>query len=346
MRFRLPVGVLGLALIALLRSATPAAALEECRLLRQPDIQGDRIVFVYAGDLWTVTRAGGLAGASPRTRARSCSRSSRPTAGPSPSPAEYDGNTDAYTMPVEGGEPTRLTWHPLPDQVAEWYPDGKAILLRSRRASAMQRYDRFFKVPARGRLRGDAAAAHGRLRLALARRRPDRLRLALLRQPHLEALPGRRRPADLDLRLPAERLGEDHRLARARRVADVARATRSTTPPTAAGARSTSGPTTSTRRPTARSRSSTSTTSSGRASAPTPSCSRTAASSTSSTCRARSSRSCRSSSPTTSPAPAPSTATSRGGSPTSTSRPRPSARCSRRAATCSPCRPRRATCAT
>src|SRR5689334_17930620 len=34
--------------------AAPAFALEECRLLRQPDIQGDRIVFVYAGDLWTV----------------------------------------------------------------------------------------------------------------------------------------------------------------------------------------------------------------------------------------------------------------------------------------------------
>src|SRR5262245_43062121 len=42
--------------------ASPAlAALEECRLLRQPDIQGDRIVFVYGGDLWTVARSGGVA---------------------------------------------------------------------------------------------------------------------------------------------------------------------------------------------------------------------------------------------------------------------------------------------
>ncbi|HET6371893.1 MAG TPA: hypothetical protein VFG76_01205, partial [Candidatus Polarisedimenticolia bacterium] len=51
-----------LALLSVLAFITPAAALEECRLLRQPDIQGDRIVFVYAGDLWTVPRAGGLAG--------------------------------------------------------------------------------------------------------------------------------------------------------------------------------------------------------------------------------------------------------------------------------------------
>src|ERR1041385_6973703 len=64
--------------------------------------------------------------------------------------AEYDGNVDAFTIPAEGGEPTRLTWHPSSDQVAEWYPDGKTILLRSRRASAIQRFDRFFTVAAAG----------------------------------------------------------------------------------------------------------------------------------------------------------------------------------------------------
>src|SRR5207247_266020 len=50
----------------------------------------------------------------------------------------------------EGGEPVRLTWHPDIDVVAEWYPDGKSILIRSRRASAIQRFDRFFQVPAAG----------------------------------------------------------------------------------------------------------------------------------------------------------------------------------------------------
>src|SRR5204862_1763493 len=64
--------------------------------------------------------------------------------------AEYDGNFDAYTVPAEGGEPVRLTWHPDADQVAAWYPDGGSILLRSQRASAMRRFDRFFKVPAKG----------------------------------------------------------------------------------------------------------------------------------------------------------------------------------------------------
>ena len=262
MRFRLPVGVLGFALIALLRSATPAAALEECRLLRQPDIQGDRIVFVYAGDLWTRRRAPAASPrASPRTRASSCSRSSRPTAGPSRSPREYDGNTDAYTVPVEGGEPTRLTWHPRRRPGGRVVPGRQgdpAALARAPRA--MQRFDRFFKVPAARRLRGDAAAAHGRLRLALARRRADRLRLALLRQPHLEALHAAATPRDLGLRLRGGTRRRRSPTGPAPTSGRCGTGARSTTPPTAAGAPPTCGPTTSTRRRTARSRSSTSTT--------------------------------------------------------------------------------------
>ena len=46
MRTRLLSAVVGLVLVALSRFAAPAAALEECRLLRQPDVQGDRIVAV------------------------------------------------------------------------------------------------------------------------------------------------------------------------------------------------------------------------------------------------------------------------------------------------------------
>ena len=120
MRFRVLIGVLGLALASLARFASSAAALEECRLLRQPDIQGDKIVFVYAGDLWTVPRTGGTA-----TRLTSYEGSElfprfSPDGKTVAFTGQYDGNTDVYTIPVEGGEPTRLTWHPATDQVVEW----------------------------------------------------------------------------------------------------------------------------------------------------------------------------------------------------------------------------------
>ena len=150
MRFRLLAGVLALALGSLLRFTTPACALEECRLLRQPDIQGDRIVFVYAGDLWTVARSGGVAERLTSSDGVELFPKFSPDGRTVAFTAEYDGNLDAFAIPVEGGEPTRLTWHPSPDQVAEWYPDGKSILLRSRRASALQRFDRFLRVPAQG----------------------------------------------------------------------------------------------------------------------------------------------------------------------------------------------------
>jgi tricorn protease len=128
----------------------PAAALEECRLMRMPDIQGDRIVFVYAGDLWTVARAGGTAQRLTTHEGLELFPKLSPDGNTVAFTAEYDGNTDAYTIPVTGGEPKRLTFHPGVDQVAEWYPDGKSILIRSARASNIQRYDRFFKLPVTG----------------------------------------------------------------------------------------------------------------------------------------------------------------------------------------------------
>lgn len=140
-----------LALVACLLALSPvSAALEECRLLRQPDVSGGTIVFVYGGDLWTVPRAGGVA--SRLTTHEGIERFPKfsPDGKTIAFTAEYDGNLDVFAVPAEGGEPKRLTWHPYTDQVAEWYPDGKSILLRSSRASAIQRFQRFFRVPAEG----------------------------------------------------------------------------------------------------------------------------------------------------------------------------------------------------
>ena len=139
---------IGLVISAL--ASSPAAALEECRLLRQPDIEGNTIVFVYAGDLWKVSRSGGVASRLTTHEGVEQFPKLSPEGKTVAFTAEYDGNVDAYVVPVEGGEPARLTWHPGPDQVAEWYPDGKSILLRSPRASSILRYSRFLRVPATG----------------------------------------------------------------------------------------------------------------------------------------------------------------------------------------------------
>ncbi|MFC1783146.1 PDZ domain-containing protein [Planctomycetota bacterium] len=119
------------------------AAQQGTRLLHQPDISQDNIVFVYAGDLWTVSVAGGQA---TRLTAHIGTESS-----PKFSPdgkwvafsGEYDGNNDVYIIPNEGGEPKRLTFHPGGDSVQGWTPDGERVLFSSGRAHPNRRAQLF-----------------------------------------------------------------------------------------------------------------------------------------------------------------------------------------------------------
>jgi tricorn protease len=129
--------------------ARPAAA-EEGRLLRTPDIHGDQVVFVYAGDLWTVNRAGGEAMRLTVHDGLERLPKFSPDGQWIAFTGVYDGNPDVYVMPATGGEPRRLTFHPGNDEVVEWSPDGKEVYFRSRRLSPTYRYNRMFHVPVTG----------------------------------------------------------------------------------------------------------------------------------------------------------------------------------------------------
>src|SRR5262249_18996981 len=56
-----------------------------------------------------------------------------------------------YVVPVEGGVPRRLTYHPDPDLPVAWAPDGKSVLFRSTRSSH-GRFTRLFTLPLAGGL--------------------------------------------------------------------------------------------------------------------------------------------------------------------------------------------------
>ena len=62
---------------------------------------------------------------------------------------EYDGNVDVFVVPAAGGVPKRLTWHPAPDRVLGWTPDGKRMIFSSPR-TAYSRFAEMFTVPADG----------------------------------------------------------------------------------------------------------------------------------------------------------------------------------------------------
>ena len=56
---KIPMRKLSLPLAGLLALALTTAASAQTKLLRFPDIHGDRVVFTYGGDLWTAaSRAG------------------------------------------------------------------------------------------------------------------------------------------------------------------------------------------------------------------------------------------------------------------------------------------------
>ncbi|HTX34953.1 MAG TPA: PDZ domain-containing protein, partial [Bryobacteraceae bacterium] len=121
------------------------------RLLRAPTVSATQIAFVYAENLWTVGRSGGIA--------RRLTSFPGLTTNPHFSPdgkwiafsAEYAGNVDVYVVPSEGGEPKRLTWHPGADTVEGWTPDGKSVVFASSRATAApSAAPRFWTVPAEG----------------------------------------------------------------------------------------------------------------------------------------------------------------------------------------------------
>ncbi len=132
----------------------------QTKLLRFPDIHGDRVVFTYGGDLWTSSASGGSA--------------IRLTAHPgievfgkfSPDgkwiafTGQYDGDEQVYVVASGGGVPRQLTFYPAKgplaprwgwdNQVMGWSRDGKRIFFRSLRDSWALPMARLYSVSPAG----------------------------------------------------------------------------------------------------------------------------------------------------------------------------------------------------
>ncbi len=139
-----------LALCCTLALCGTAMASEGSRLLRQPDISANHLVFVYGGDLWLANRDG----SSPRQLTNHPAAEFAPKFSPDGKwiafSASYDNNTDVYLMPVSGGPAQRLTWHPGADTVNGWSPDGRKVLFASNREVANSRSNQLYQVAVTG----------------------------------------------------------------------------------------------------------------------------------------------------------------------------------------------------
>jgi tricorn protease len=138
---------------------------DETRLLRFPDIHRDRIVFVYAGDLYVASTNGGAAAQLTSHNGLEQFPKFSPDGSEIAYSAEYNGTRQVYVIPSTGGTPRQLTWYndvgPMPPRggsdyrVLDWTPDGKNVLVRANRLPWGVRMGRYYRVPADG---GDESA--------------------------------------------------------------------------------------------------------------------------------------------------------------------------------------------
>ncbi|MGK7389503.1 MAG: S41 family peptidase [Candidatus Cyclobacteriaceae bacterium M2_1C_046] len=140
-----------LLLVIFTSTFTSTVCAQGTRLLRQPDISDNHIVFTFGGDIW-------ITGKNNNKKALRITSTPAVEKDPHFSPdgkliafsSNRFGSDAIYIVPVEGGTPERLTWHPSPARVRGWTPDGKNILYATSRETAPKPFDRLWTIPIEG----------------------------------------------------------------------------------------------------------------------------------------------------------------------------------------------------
>jgi tricorn protease len=145
-----------LIVIVILALSFTLFAAEDTKLLRMPDINKDLIVFVYAGDIWSVPSSGG--------EARRLTSHVGYEIFPKISPdgrwiafsGEYSGSRQIFVMPSTGGTPRQLTFYNdvgfLPPRGGfdnyplDWTPDSRKILFLAHRTPYGDRRGKYFLI--------------------------------------------------------------------------------------------------------------------------------------------------------------------------------------------------------
>jgi tricorn protease len=125
------------ALLCLSIPVATRAQTDALLLFRQPAVSTSDICLTFAGDIWIVPRAGGVA--------RRLTASNGTETGCKFSPdgrwvaftSTANNNADVYVIAATGGIPKRLTWNPSNDVARGWTPDGKVIYMSDRKGIAI-----------------------------------------------------------------------------------------------------------------------------------------------------------------------------------------------------------------
>lgn len=147
----------GLALALLPQALVPQAQAQQDQtrphagMIRYPDVSATSIVFSYANDLWIAPRAGGVATPLASPPGQETFPRFSPDGTTIAFVGNYDGNRDLYTIPVIGGEPTRVTYHPAGEALNDWTHTGRLLFYQGGTAG-LGRMAQLFTVDATGGL--------------------------------------------------------------------------------------------------------------------------------------------------------------------------------------------------
>ncbi len=124
-----------LTLVVLLLLPCALRAEETLGYYRFPAIHGDTIVFAAEGDLWRVDRRGGVATRLTTHPAEETHPAISPDGKTLAFSAAYEGPTEVYTMPIDGGLPARRTFEGEGGRtgavVVGWTPGGEVLYATS-----------------------------------------------------------------------------------------------------------------------------------------------------------------------------------------------------------------------
>ena len=147
------------------------AKADEGRLLRFPATNGSEVVFSYAGDLYKAPIEGGEAVRLTSHVGYEMFAKYSPDGRTIAFTGQYDGNTEVYSIPAEGGTPVRLTYtatngrDDLGDRmgpnniVMGWTPDGKNIVYRNRISDGFD--GKLWTIPAAGGMSAELPLPEG-----------------------------------------------------------------------------------------------------------------------------------------------------------------------------------------
>jgi len=157
--------------LALALSTSVFAQERLTRLLRQPDIHGDTVAFVYAGDIWLASARGGDARRLTSGEGMEYFPKFSPDGRWIAFTGDYSGSRQVFVVSVDGGTPRQLTFYNdvgnlpprggIDNRILDWTPDGKQILFNPHRLPWSDRMPAHYVIDAAGGMEKPLAIPEG-----------------------------------------------------------------------------------------------------------------------------------------------------------------------------------------